>query len=106
MTPHQKKLKKARQDHKLAQIAHAIKRAKERYDITLDENDIIQIGKIVANNKHIREDFVNLSIPNRRVQIQYKDQIMWVVYCMQTNCVATFLPKEHTRLTFSTTDNK
>lgn len=98
-------LKEKRLQHRNQQIKHAIGRAKERYNLDLTEEDIKEIGRIICNNKFIREDFTLLTNPNRRIQLKYKDETMWVAYCMKTNCVSTFLPKDDTRLTFSNFKN-
>lgn len=90
------KLKKWR----INKIKHSILRAKERYNLDLSEYDIKQIGKLVSNNQFIREDFTFTTNPNRRIQLKYKDTVIWVAYCLHTNCISTFLP-EDTRRTFS-----
>lgn len=87
------------EQHRENQIKHALKRAKERYDVDFEMDDLVEIRKIIVQNRHIREDFTLGN--HRRCEVKYKEKNFWVIYSLETNMVATFLPYENCRRTFN-----
>lgn len=75
---------------KKCQIIHAIRRAKERYDINLRREDIKEIVKLIQNN-----DSQSLVKRSHRVtihEINYLNKIFIVVYDSLRKNIASFLP--------------
>lgn len=71
---------------------HAIKRAKERYDLYLSENDLQRISALiryncamlVRNESHTRSHFI----------VRYKGEYLYAVYGNLIKTIHTFLPSE------------
>lgn len=74
---------------KKCQIIHAIRRAKERYDINLRREDIKEIVKLIQNN-----DSQSLVKRSNRVtihEITYLNKVFIVVYDSLRKNIASFL---------------
>lgn len=82
-----KPIKKTRKDL----FRHAKKRAKERYDLSLTNEDLNALVKLIQNNKGI---FVKRMSLNRTMfLVEYKNQNLKVVYDKARHAVVTLLPK-------------
>lgn len=71
---------------------HAIKRARERYDIHINDADLIQMADLIRKGrrgeaKHLLNESVS------RTHWLIKDQYI-VVYNKSLSCITTFLPPE------------
>ena len=75
---------------KESQIKHAIKRAKQRFELSLTKTDLIDIVRNIQNNI----DCVFIKKQSNRVSIfiiKYKDQQYRVVYDKERKSIVTFL---------------
>lgn len=70
---------------------HAIKRARERYDIWINEGDLIAMADLIRKGKREAKHLMNESFS--RTHWLIKDQYI-VVYNKNLNCITTFLPPE------------
>ena len=98
-------LKASKHIKKCAQI-HALRRAKERYDLDLTVEDLNQILNKIYINDVLKEDFILKTSDRRRLLIEYKNKKCWVVFSKRKQSILTFLPKEETRLTFNYKNEK
>lgn len=75
---------------KESQIKHAIKRAKQRFDLCLTKQNLIEIVRNIQNNI----DCVFIKKQSNRISlfvITYKDQQYRVVYDKERKSIVTFL---------------
>lgn len=82
---------KATFEKRNAQILHAIKRARERYDLELSIADIEGIAKMIRtqNTKRVK------ALSNSRVvhELKYKSKTIRVIYDKKRHTLLTFLPR-------------
>ena len=77
---------------KNALIHHSIKRAKQRYDLDLNEHQIREISNFISKQK--KENCIFLSSQTNRVKrwaVKYNGKILPVIYDNQRHIIVTIL---------------
>lgn len=76
---------------------HAIKRAKERYELSLSSADIKDISSLIKSDDRDKTKIKFLCKQSNRIshwKVFYKEQWILVVYDKNRNTVVSFLPKD------------
>lgn len=72
---------------------HAKKRAEQRYNVLLNREDRRIIASKIRDNDSI---FIGRTTNTKSIHlVKYKDEEYITVYSSATNCLVTFLPKDH-----------
>ena len=72
---------------------HAKKRAEQRYNILLNREDRRNIASKIRDNDSI---FIGRTTNTKSIHlVKYKDEEFVALYSSATNCLVTFLPKDH-----------
>lgn len=80
---------------------HAIRRAKERYNISFSNEDIRVFSKLIQKQDQSVKFICKQSNRISHWQINYNEQILYVVYDKTRHTIVTFLPKDVTQNYYS-----
>lgn len=80
-------------NHKKCCEAHSIKKAKNRYNITLNESDLKKIVKMIQNGDRQSLLDKGKSTKSRRFHVvSYKGKLLNVIYSKTMKTIVTILP--------------